>query len=64
MSRYLMRYRSTQDLSREWVIEQDAPSAADLVQRVREAHGAIYILQLEETKAAPPKPLAAAPQRV
>jgi len=64
MSRYLMRYRSTQDLSREWVIEQDAPSAADLVQRVREAQGAIYILQLEETKATPPKPLAAAPQQV
>ncbi|MGH2453575.1 MAG: hypothetical protein ACRDF5_07405 [bacterium] len=60
MSRYLMRYRSTQDLSREWVIEQDAPSAADLAQRVREAQGAIYILQLEEAKKL--KRLAAASQ--
>lgn len=60
MSRYLMRYRSTHDLSREWVIEQDAPSAADLAQRVREAQGAIYILQLEEAKKL--KRLAAGPQ--
>lgn len=60
MSRYRMRYRTTQDLSREWVIEQEAPSAADLAQRVRESQGSIYILQLEE--ATQRKPLAAAPQ--
>lgn len=60
MSRYRMRYRPTQDLSREWVIEEEAPSAADLAQRVREAQGTIYILHLEEVRKL--KRLAPAPQ--
>lgn len=60
MSRYRMRYRTTQDLSREWVIEEEAPSAAHLAQRVRETQGTIYILHLEEVRKL--KRLAAAPQ--
>ena len=56
MSLYRMRYRTTQDLSKEWVIEQDAPSAAELARRVKDTQGTIFILQLEE---AHPKPVTA-----
>ncbi len=62
MSRYRMRYRTTQDLSKEWVIEQEAPSAAALATQIREAQGAIYILELEE--ATQLRRLTAAPQSV
>jgi len=62
MSLYRMRYRTTQDLSKDWVIEQDAPSAAALARQVREAQGTIYILELEE--ATQLKRLAAAPQNI
>ncbi len=58
MSRYRMRYRATQDLSKECVIEQEAPSAAELARRVRDTEGTIFILQLEE--APQPKPVPAA----
>ncbi|HEV8338466.1 MAG TPA: hypothetical protein VGR25_02260 [bacterium] len=56
MFRYRMRYRTTQDLSRERVIEQEATSAADLARRVRDTEGTIFILQLEEAPLPKPFP--------